>query len=102
MQDLITRYEKLMEDHDNLRNDYVAEQQMRRSFQGDINRMNLQLSTLVSCSQRRATSSPTNQWDKDNSSFVLGLIDGDGVIVSNSFLFRHFLLMPCSSKTYCS
>lgn len=84
IQDILQRYEKLVGDHAALTADYNSEKDIRRSYQNVIGEQKKELGALVRGLQLEPNMSPhilTNNV-QDNSSFVLGLIDGDGVIVS--------------------
>lgn len=52
-QDIIRRYADLMQEHNNLKNDYTSEKDIRRNYQNEISRMQMQLGSaqrdLVSC-----------------------------------------------------
>ncbi|CAI6328037.1 unnamed protein product [Periconia digitata] len=70
--DLIHQYAELQEDHSNLQNDYASERDNRRAYQRKVDSM-----------ERQVTQ---NQQEMDNNSFVLALIDGDGVIFQDALL----------------
>ncbi|KAF2464656.1 uncharacterized protein BDR25DRAFT_271700 [Lindgomyces ingoldianus] len=71
-EDVLEKYEKLVEEHTNLKHDYSSERDVRRNYQGEVNRMHKELVEI--------------QNSVDSNSFVLTLIDGDGVIFQDMLL----------------
>ncbi|PVI01982.1 hypothetical protein DM02DRAFT_613295 [Periconia macrospinosa] len=82
--DLLQQYTDLLEDHANLQNDYASERDNRRSYQKKVDLIERQYAHT--------------QRELENNSFVLALIDGDGVIViiNTCSLFQkcNFALIP--------
>ncbi|KAF2266099.1 hypothetical protein CC78DRAFT_615404 [Lojkania enalia] len=70
--DVLQRYAMLMQEHTNLKNDYASERDIRRNYQNEVIRTQRQLAEI--------------QRDLDANSFVLALIDGDGVIFQHQYL----------------
>lgn len=84
---MLDRYTILLEEHANLQNDYTSERDIRRNYQKSVDQMHRQ----VADTQRELVS--LSAWSvlrtklslQENNSFVLALIDGDGVIVRYPF-----------------
>ncbi|KAL1602556.1 hypothetical protein SLS60_005972 [Paraconiothyrium brasiliense] len=70
--DMLERYTALLEGYDTLSNDYASEREIRRSYQQSVNQMQREVAET-----RR---------ELENHSFVLALIDGDGVIFQDALL----------------
>ncbi|KAF2640960.1 hypothetical protein P280DRAFT_469634 [Massarina eburnea CBS 473.64] len=70
--DMIHQYTALLDDHENLKNDYASERDIRRNYQ-----------KAVESKQRQVAET---QRELENSSFVLALIDGDGVVFHDALL----------------
>ncbi|KAF2179034.1 hypothetical protein K469DRAFT_717541 [Zopfia rhizophila CBS 207.26] len=70
--DVLQKYAKLQEEHTTLKNDYASERDIRRNYQSEVTRARQQLDDT----ERQLASS----------SFVLALIDGDGVIFQDMLL----------------
>lgn len=113
-QELLEKYKNLSEEHANLTNDYLSEREIRRSFQKTKD----EKQSLVDFYERQLVSSRSNgihaqilTFAKESSSFVLALIDGDGVIVSAfppSYLYSSSLWLATGKQEniicdlYCS
>ncbi|KAH7117752.1 hypothetical protein B0J11DRAFT_536605 [Dendryphion nanum] len=69
---VLEKYEELVREHTNLKNDYASERDIRRNYQSEVSKLNYQYSQI--------------QLSLDSSSFVLALIDGDGVIFQDALL----------------
>jgi hypothetical protein len=87
---MLQHYTALLEDHANLKNDYASERDIRRNYQKHVDSMQRQVADtrreLVSCPPAALWHPSILTTLQENNSFVLALIDGDGVIVS---LFHH-------------
>lgn len=69
---ILEKYEELFREHSNLKNDYASERDIRRNYQSEVSKLQFQQNQL--------------QLSLESSSFVLALIDGDGVIFQDLLL----------------
>ncbi|KAL5419088.1 hypothetical protein PMIN03_000617 [Paraphaeosphaeria minitans] len=70
--DMLEKYTILLEEHSTLNNDYASEREIRRSYQHSV----IQMQREVAETRR----------ELEDHSFVLALIDGDGVIFQDALL----------------
>ncbi|KAF2793606.1 hypothetical protein K505DRAFT_244028 [Melanomma pulvis-pyrius CBS 109.77] len=70
--DILSKYANLVEEHTNLKHDFESEKEVRRKYQSE----KMQIQRQLNDTQR----------ELDGNSFVLALIDGDGVIFDDMFL----------------
>ncbi|KAF1970208.1 hypothetical protein BU23DRAFT_557100 [Bimuria novae-zelandiae CBS 107.79] len=70
--DMLERYTALLEEHETLKHDYSSERDIRRNYQREVDLVQGEVAQI-----RR---------ELGNSSFVLALIDGDGVIFQDALL----------------
>ncbi|KAF2688800.1 hypothetical protein K458DRAFT_414498 [Lentithecium fluviatile CBS 122367] len=69
---MLEQYTLLLEEHSNLKNDYTSERDIRRNYQKAVDQMQRQVAET--------------HRELENNSFVLALIDGDGVIFQDALL----------------
>lgn len=82
---MLEKYTGLLEEYKILKDDYASEREIRRTYQTQVQNVQHEVAEtrreLVRCLiQPCATCTPANLSQESNS-FVLALIDGDGVIV---------------------
>lgn len=82
---MLDKYTVLLDEYSTLNNDYASEREIRRSYQQSVNQMQREVAEtrreLVCCPCHLVRPPAPADVAQEDHSFVLALIDGDGVIV---------------------